>query len=265
MPKAIITGASSGIGEALARRLAREGYDLLLVARRKDRLEGLAHDLSLKHPVKADVLALDVTAPDAAARLLERAGDADVLVNNAGYGKHGPMIEIPPDQALGMVRLNCESLLALTQAFLPRMVARKSGTILNVGSIAGIQPLPFEAVYGATKAFVNSLSVALDEEVRRHGVRVLVICPGPVPTEFQEIANSPNEHAPGFVKVSAEQVADECAWMIRKGKRKRVPNAILRLAMWCERLAPEWFVVSMAGRVLAPKKVLAPEKGTPPS
>src|SRR5437588_269793 len=179
--KAIITGASSGIGEALARRMAQDGWDLVLVARREDRLAALKAALEAENKVKVEVVGLDVTDPTAPARLLESAGDADVLVNNAGYGKHGAQVWLAGPEVTGMVRLNCEAHTGLVSAFFPRMVERKSGTILNVASIAGFQPIPFFAVYAATKAFVLSLSIALDEEVKRHGVRVLALCPGPVP------------------------------------------------------------------------------------
>jgi short-subunit dehydrogenase len=253
MPKAVITGASSGIGDALARRLARAGYDLLLVARREDRLKELAQALERDHKVKVQVLALDVTADGAAPKIVAAAPDADVIVNNAGYGKHAPAEDVSLEAATGMVRLNCEALTALTQAYLPLLLQKRSGTILNVGSIAGFQPIPYFAVYAATKAYVSSLSVALDEEVRRRGVRVLVLCPGPVPTEFQTIADTTQDHAPAFLRVSAQQVAEDAFWMIRKGRRVWVPNFFLRTAMFLERFVPQRLVVYFAGKTVPPQ------------
>jgi short-subunit dehydrogenase len=251
MPKAIITGASAGIGAALARRLARERYDLVLVARRDERLRVLAGELEKAHGIKVEVVKLDVTDPAAGKILVEKAGDADLLVNNAGYGNYSPAVDIPVDVATGMVRVNCEALTGILLAFLPRMVARKSGTILNLASIAAFQPIPYLATYAASKAYVLSLSVGIDAEVKRHGVRVLAICPGPVPTEFQGIAGTPPDHAAAFLKVTAEQVAEDALWMIRKGKRVFVPNIFLRTAMLLEKFLPRDFVVWMAGRSIS--------------
>jgi short-subunit dehydrogenase len=252
--KAIITGASAGIGEALARRMAREGYDLLLVARREERLKALAEQLEREHKVKVEVFGLDVTEPDAPAKLLERAGDADVLVNNAGYGKHGAQVDLGVSECTGMVRLNCESLTGICAAFLPKMVARRGGTILNVASIAGFQPIPWFAVYAATKSFVLSLSLALDAEVKRHGVRVLALCPGPVPTEFQAIANTTQDHAPSFLVASAEEVADDALWMIRRGKGVWIPNFLCRLFISLEAFVPTSVIVHFAGKTVPPPK-----------
>lgn len=256
--KAIITGASSGIGHALAKRLAREKYDLVLVARREDKLRDLSRELERDHGIKAEVLVLDVTLPDAPRRLLEVAGDADLVVNNAGYGKHAPVVDVSIESATGMVRLNCEALTGVLQAFLPRMVARKSGTILNVASVAAFQPIPHFAVYAATKAYVLSLSIAADAEVKRHGVRVLTLCPGPVPTEFQAVSGTTMDHAPGFLQVTAERCADEAYWMIRRGKRTWVPNWFLRNLIRLEALVPQCLVVFLAGRAVPPPPVQAP-------
>jgi uncharacterized protein len=198
------------------------------------------------------VIGLDVTEPDAPRRLLEAAGDADLLVNNAGYGKHGAQVDISVADSAGMVRLNCEALAALVATFLPRFVARKSGTILNVASVASFQPIPFFAVYSATKAFVLSLSIALDAEVKRHGVRVLALCPGPVPTEFQAIANTTDEHAPAILKATAEHVAEDALWMIRRGRGVWIPNWVLRFLISLEAFVPNWLIVHFAGKAVPP-------------
>jgi len=250
--KAIITGASSGIGEALARRMARDGYDLVLVARREERLSQLKETIERDGKVKVETIALDVTEPDAPSRLFERAGDADVLVNNAGYGKHGAQVDLSPAECTGMVRLNCEALTGLTAAFLPGMVARKRGTILNVASIVAFQPVPYFALYAATKAFVLSLSIGLDEEVKRHGVRVLALCPGPVPTEFQKVANTTMDHAPSLMTVSAEEVAEDALWMIRREKRVWIPGWACRFLISLEAFVPTSVIVHFAGRTVPP-------------
>ncbi len=261
--KAIITGASAGIGEALARRMARDKWDLVLVARRVDRLAVLEAELERDHGVHVEAIGLDVTEPDAAQRLIERAGDADVLVNNAGYGKNGAQVDISPADSAGMVRLNCEALTSLIASFLPRMVARGSGTILNVASIASFQPIPWFAVYAATKAYVLSLSIALDAEVKRKGVRVLALCPGPVPTEFQTIANTTLDHAPAFLQASATHVAEDAYWMIRRGKGVWVPNFILRFLVSLEAFVPTWFTVYFAGKTVEPPARPAPAPKIP--
>jgi short-subunit dehydrogenase len=206
------------------------------------------------------VFALDVTEADAPQRLLERAGDADVLVNNAGYGKHGAQVELSVAETTGMVRLNCEALAGVIAAFLPRWVERKSGTILNVASIAGFQPILWFSVYAATKAFVLSLSLALDEEVKHHGVRVLALCPGPVPTEFQAIANTTPDHAPAFMIVSAEAVADDALWMIKHKKRVWIPGFAVRFLISLEAFVPQRLIVYFAGKSVPPptRKVASP-------
>jgi len=155
-----------------------------------DALAALEAELEREHEVQVEVIGLDVTEPDAAQKLLERAGDADVLVNNAGYGKHGAQIDLTVAESTGMVRLNCESLTAICAAFLPRFVARKKGTILNVASVAGFQPIPWFAVYAATKAFVLSFTEAVAEEVRGTGVRVLALCPGAVRSELDVFSHN---------------------------------------------------------------------------
>src|SRR5581483_11145913 len=256
--KAIITGASAGIGEALARRMARAGWDLVLVARRVERLAALEAELERDQKVQVEVIGLDVTEPDAAQKLLEKAGDADVLVNNAGFGKHGAQVELSVAESTGMVRLNCEALTALCAAFLPRFVQRKSGTILNVASVAAFQPIPFFGVYAATKAYVLSLTHALDAEVRRHGVRVLALCPGPVPTEFQAVANTTMDHAPKLLVVSPEQVAEDALWMIERGKRVWIPGFLMRFLISLEAFVPTSVIVHFAGKTVPPP-VRAPE------
>src|SRR5437588_687197 len=132
------------------------------------------------------------------------------------------------------------------------MVERKSGTILNVASIARFQPIPFFAVYAATKAFVLSLSIALDEEVKRHGVRVLALCPGPVPTEFQQVANTTQDHAPSFMTVSADEVADDALWMLRRKKRVWIPGWACRVLISLEALVPTSLIVYFAGKTVPP-------------
>ena len=185
--RALVTGASSGIGEAFARRLARDGYGLVLCARRAERLEALAADLRARHGVTVEVLPADLAEPGTAARVAVGAlagGPIDLLVNNAGVGLFGPFSEIPVERALAVVRLNIEALVDLTWRLAGPMRERRRGAIIQVASATAFQPLPYVAVYAATKAFVLSFGEAISEELRADGVRVLTVCPGTTDTEF---------------------------------------------------------------------------------
>src|SRR3954463_11552685 len=187
MPEtALVTGASSGIGEQIARQLAARGHDIVLVARRADRLEALAAEL----PTHPTGVACDLAsnAPSLAGRVETLGVQVGLLVNNAGFGTSGPFVENDAAREAEEVRLNCEALVTLFHAFLPGMVERRRGGIINVASSAGMQPIPYESVYAATKAFAISFTDALHTELRGSGVRVLAVNPGPVPTEWQEIA-----------------------------------------------------------------------------
>lgn len=245
-PLALITGASSGIGAAIARRLSANGYRLVLVARRRERLEALAAELG-----EAKVVAADLLADDAAERLLAEVPEVDVLVNNAGVGCFGAALEIPAADQAREVRLNCEALTRLTLAYAPGMVARGKGVVVNLASIAGFQPVPYFATYSATKAYVLSLSLALDEELRGLGVRVVAVCPGPVPTEFQGIAGSPDaSHTPRFARRTADEVAARCAAAIRRPRRVVVPAAVHGWLRFAYRFLPQNTVIGMAGRAM---------------
>lgn len=187
-----ITGASSGLGEGFARALAAQKQNLLLIARRGDRLSRLAAELAERHGVHVETLALDLSQPDAAARVTDAAAAAglviDQLINNAGFGLRGAFAELDLPRQREMIALNCTALVALSHAVLPGMIARRRGGILNVASSAAFQPGPWMAVYYATKAFVLSFSEALHEEVLPHGIRVAALCPGPTRTEFGDVA-----------------------------------------------------------------------------
>ncbi len=192
---ALITGASSGIGKELARYHAAQGGDLVIVARRQQALDELKSELESKFSVSVTCIALDLVADDAAAALhsqVKTAGiEIDYLINNAGFGGHGYFHEREWEQDKAMIQLNVTTLTELTRRFLPGMVARKSGRVLNVASTAGFIPGPLQAVYYATKAFVVSLSQAIDEELRHLGTNVTVtaLCPGAVATEFATSAD----------------------------------------------------------------------------
>jgi short-subunit dehydrogenase len=209
----VVTGASSGIGEEIARELARRGYGVTLVARREDRLKALAAELVSGQSVRAEVVTADLADPDARAAIMstvaERGLVVDMLVNNAGIGTTGRVSAADPERELTMLRTNVEALVDLTMRCLPGMVARGRGGILNVASTAAFQPLPGQAGYAATKAFVLSYSQATAAEVRKAGVSVTALCPGPVRTEFGDTAgfSAKEMNVPEFVWVPAADVA----------------------------------------------------------
>lgn len=224
-PLALITGASSGIGAALAAEIAADGYDLMLVARRTDRLHALAETL----PTQAQVFSVDLTesgALDALGGILAMLPRApDVLVNNAGFGRGGPFVDGSPQRDGAMIDLNVRALVDLSHRLLPQMLARRSGGILNVASLAGYQAGPNSAVYAATKAFVISFSDALHSECVGTGVTISALCPGPVETEFFGIAGTGSAASHRLLRpLSAERVAAEGWRGFRRGKRRIVPG-----------------------------------------
>ncbi|WP_178946222.1 SDR family oxidoreductase [Kocuria sp. TGY1127_2] len=186
MANTLITGASSGIGAELAERFAHRGDDLILVARRRDRLRAFADEIQHKHGVGVDVLDMDLSEPYAAHELWEKleSREIDTVVNNAGFGLNGNIADVDAEVLDQMVRLNCLAVVGLTSRFVKPMVARGRGTIINIASTASYQPVPHLAVYAASKALVLSLTEALWAEVKSSGVRVLAACPGPTETEF---------------------------------------------------------------------------------
>ena len=254
MPEtALVTGASSGIGEQFARQLAARGHDLVLVARRADRLETLAGEL----PAEAHVVACDL-ATDAAslAGRVEQLGlRVDVLVNNAGFGTSGPFAENDPAREAEEVRLNCEAIVTLSHAFLPAMIERRRGGIINVASSAGMQPIPYEAVYAATKAFALNFTDALHTELRGSGVRVMSVNPGPVPTEWQRVAGY-EEDRTGVVpgEISAEQVVRESLEAWDKGRRSIIPGRTIRWFIRATQPSPRALQLRITERMYRPKR-----------
>jgi short-subunit dehydrogenase len=230
---ALITGASSGIGEQFARSLADRGHDLILVARREERLRALAEGL----PTEAEVIACDLAseASTVAARIEALGRSVDLLVNNAGFGTYGRFHEIPAGRDAQMVRVNCEAVVTLTRAFLPGMIARGHGGVIVVASTAGHQPLPYTTTYSATKAFAQFFTEALHQELRGTGVRALAVNPGPVPTEWQQVAGIRSTRGvPGAIP--AEQVVAEALDAFDRDRRSVVPGRVIRTFMWLTKL-----------------------------
>jgi hypothetical protein len=251
----LVTGASSGIGEEFALQLAALGHDLILVARREERLRSVADRISALGP-RAEVLVTDLADAEAVAtlpgRVAELGLEVDILVNNAGFGTaHQAFTETPVDSQTGQIRVNCEAIVALSHAFLPAMIERRSGAIVNVASTAGFQPLPYEAVYAASKAFAVNFSDALHMEVRDAGVEVLAVNPGPVPTEWQQVAGL-DGLPKGMPVVSAERVVRESIDAAQKGKRSIVPGRGMRWAMAAATPAPRTLKLRVMERANRP-------------
>jgi uncharacterized protein len=243
---ALITGASAGLGAEFARQLSKRGCRLVLAARRKDRLDSLAAELGHARSVE-----IDLSGEDAAAELIRNLSDAgetvDLLVNNAGFGLHGRFDKADPKRLRQMVDLNCGALTDLCREVLPAMVERRSGAILNVASTAAFQAGPGMAVYFATKAYVLSLSEALHEEVRRFGVRVTALCPGPTRTEFGEVAGFKGNGAFARFAMDSETVVRAGLDALDRNKAVAVTGTLNKVGAFSTRLAPRPVLRRIAG------------------
>jgi uncharacterized protein len=254
---ALVTGASSGIGDQLARRLAARGHGLVLVARRRDRLDALADELRAAHRVRVEVVPADLSDPaarDDLAAEVERLGLAvEVLVNCAGFGVYVPFVQSDRARELEQVRLLVEAVVDLSSRYAPAMAERGRGAILNLSSTAGFQPLPYNASYAAAKAYVLLFSEALHIELADRGVTVTAVCPGPVPTEFQEASDARfADRLPQAVWVSAERVADDALEAAERGRRTVVPGGLITKAAFApNRYAPAPVALAVAKRLMA--------------
>ena len=254
---ALITGASSGIGEALAHRIARDGRHLVLVARRAERLLALAGELEKKYGVKAHVVARDLVQPGAVLELLDelkrRGLTVDWLVNNAGFGTAGRFDRLPVEREVEEIRLNVEALVELCGRCIPGMVARRSGAVMNIASLGGFAPGPYMSTYAATKAFVLSFTEGIAAELRGSGVQVLCVCPGFTRTEFQERAEVDVTGIPSFAWMSAEQVADQAVRAIGHGPVlvNGVMNSVMASTI---RFIPRGLTARVVAAFLKPKE-----------
>ena len=246
---ALVTGASAGIGSRIARELAARGHGVVLVARRKDRLEALARELSDKHGVSAATIACDLSKPAVRGRLPGRVKElglrVEILINNASFATGGAFHESDPARELEQVRVLVEAVVALSSAFIPEMVDRGRGAVLNVASTAAMQPLPYSAGYSAAKAYVLTFSEALHQELRGYGVTVTALCPGPVETDFWQIADWQVNTGQSFEKIvpwpamiSAADAAHAGVDGLAAGRRVVVPGLPVRAAMQATRYVP---------------------------
>lgn len=256
MPRALITGASSGLGEQFAYQLAQQKYDLVIVARRAERLNAVAARARELGAAETEVIAADLARREAPeeifGQLTARNLSIDYLVNNAGFGTSGRFAELPLERELEEIDLNVTALVALTRLILPAMVQRHSGTIINVASTAAFQGLSFMSTYAATKAFVLHFTEALAGELVGSGLRVMALCPGPVRTEFQSVAK--NEHAtmPAMLWEPAEKVVADAITAAASGRRVYIAGALNFLTAQSTRIVPRSFVNFMARRIYRP-------------
>lgn len=250
---ALITGASSGIGLDLAHLFARDGYNVILVARSEEKLRQLARDLEQHHHVTASVVVADLARPEAPREVFERVralGQIDFLVNNAGYGLGGKFIETNLQMELDMIQVNISALTHLTKLFLPGMVARGQGRVLNVASTAAFQPGPLMAVYYATKAYVLSFSEAIAEECSGTGVTVTALCPGPTDTGFAAAADLTNVRLFNLMKpMSSMDVARVGYQAMLRGKRVVISGFANKLSAQSVRVTPRVIVTKIVKRL----------------
>jgi len=253
MRTALITGASSGIGESFAYELARQNYDLVLVARRQDRLDAVAAKANEIGASRTEIVAADLASPGAPlelrARLAAASIEVDYLINNAGFGTTGRFDRLPLEREIEEIQLNVSALVALTRLFLPSMIERRRGTIINVASTAAFQPIPYMATYSATKAFVLSFTEAIGAEAAGTGVRILALCPGPVRTEFQAVAKNENALMPSFVYMDADTVVKQALRAVERGRRVRINGIMNSAGAVAVRLFPRALVTAIAGRI----------------
>lgn len=250
MDVTLITGASAGLGEGFARALAAKKKNLLLVARREERLAALSTELR-QGGVAVEVIAADLAAPDGAEKLMTEAGKrgltVDALINNAGFGARGAFAELDLARQREMIALNCTALMELCHRVLPGMIERKSGGILNVASTASFQPGPWMAVYYATKAFVLSFSEALHEEVKPHGIRVAALCPGATRTEFADVAGMADSELFQRFAAPMEGVVRDGLAALDNNQAVKVSGVLNLMMAESIRLAPRAFARKLAG------------------
>lgn len=258
---ALVTGASAGIGEALAVELAAAGANLILTARRADRLESLARRLGSEHKIETQIIATDLADLAAPQQLFDvtegRGTVVDVLINNAGFGYYGEFVTGDPAWQRTMIEVNCSAVVGLTRLFLPRMVERGRGYVMIVASTAAYQPVAYMATYAATKAFDRMLAEALAEETARFGIKVSALCPGPTESEFGKVAGSPAaaDRGRGFQK--ADVVARRGLEGLVRGKHWVIPSLANHAMVFVQRFVPRKTVTGGAERMFRPESVKA--------
>ncbi len=250
---ALVTGASRGLGRAFARALAARRHDLVLVARSGEKLEALANELRTAHGIHVETIPLDLAVAGAGQRLADeltkRELEIDLLINNAGFGDQGRFLELPLERQLEAIHLQNATVVELTYRLVPAMIRRKQGGIITVSSMAGFQPIPFAAVYSATKAFLTTFSLALDAEVYRSGVRVVTLCPGRLRVAPEDIeSGSERRKFPGGEQ-SHEVVVNEALQRLDRGDGLVVPGTMNKFAAFAVRLVPRGKVARLIKKI----------------
>ena len=253
MDFALVTGASSGLGELFARKLAESGRDVVIVARRADRLEQLRDEISVRQGVRIEAIAIDLAAQGSAQNLFDQLAGRGIavstLINNAGYGANGSFAAMDMAAQSRMIDLNCRTLMELCHLALPHMIARREGGILNVASTAAFQPGPWMSVYYATKAFVLNFSQGLHEEVKDQGVRVAALCPGPTATEFADVASMADSRLFTHFAMTPEKVVSDGLAALKSNQAVRISGARNWIMAQSNRIAPRAMVRQMVGRL----------------
>lgn len=254
---AVVTGASAGIGWELASQLAAGGANLVLTARRTERLTQLAAELRERYKIQTEVFSADLAQPQAPDELFsfteQKRLPIGVLINNAGFGAYGNFYKTERQRLLDMVQVNVATVVNLTRLFLPAMVERRSGYVMIVASTAAFQPVPYISTYAATKGFDLLFAEGIAEEVRRHGVNVCALCPGSTTTEFFEVANEPS-HLGGRTKETAEKVARVGLQALAAGRPRVISGARNWLGAEAQRLVPRSLVTRIVARMFAPSE-----------
>lgn len=255
--QALVTGASSGIGEAFAYDLAKQGYDLVLTARRRENLSQIQEKIKFQYGRSVHIFAIDLSDAKAPEKLFLEIKSQnltiDLLVNNAGYGLNGESVQIDENDQLKMIDLNCRSLVSLCVKFGAEMKKRKAGTIINVASVGGFSPTPYFSTYGGTKAFVLSYSQALAEELKPYQVHVMAICPGTTLTEFEQRSNYEGRIPPKWALQTPADVVREGLIGLAQRKTVVVTGKHNRIAVLMQKLLPARYTIAMASQTLKPK------------
>ncbi|MGB2671053.1 MAG: SDR family oxidoreductase [Candidatus Acidiferrum sp.] len=255
---ALVTGASAGIGKALAEELARGGTNLVLTARRRERLEELAQNLAAKHKIQTKVFAADLAQPDGPEKIFqftkERGIEIELLINNAGFGAYGEFPAVEAQRLIDMVQVNCTAVVHLTRLYLPEMVTRRHGDVLILASTASFQSVPYISTYAATKAFDLLFAEGLAEEMKPYGVRVCALCPGSTESEFSEVAGQAHISATRANRETAEKVARTGLRGLAAGKSYVISGLGNYLGVLGQRLVSRRFVARVAARMFRPKK-----------
>lgn len=253
---ALVTGASAGIGRALAQQLAAAGANLVLTARRADALAELAKELKAAHNVEIEIFPADLIRPETPQDIFrftqEKRLPIEVLVNNAGFGRYGEFFRVDGPRLLEMLQVNVAAVVNLTHLYLPAMAERRSGYVLIVSSAAAFQAVPYISTYAATKAFELIFGEGLAEEMRPYGVRVTVLCPGSTETEFHQISGQPPRTSPR--RETAEKVARVGLQALAEGRPSVISGRRNRINMEAQRLVPRRFVTYVAGKLFAPRE-----------